>query len=187
MIIAFDIDGVLARLDDAWFARYNQDYNDNLTHDKVSDWDTSKFVKKACGKKIFDYLKDPSLYDEVLPYEDAYEVVTELRSMGHRIIFPTTTPIESSGAKYYWLQRYNLLDDPKDYIEVSDKTLVRADVLLDDKYENYNDFPDFAVLMLQPWNIKFLLKETDNFVLSLTEFKDNLLTYKYPVLSYNYW
>lgn len=169
MIIALDIDGVLARLGEVWIQRYNKDYNDNVSWDDITEWATHKFVKPKCGTKIYDYLKDSKLYDEVQPYEDAYEVVTKLREDGNRVIFPTTTPIESAGAKYYWLQRNNLMPNDRDYIEVKDKTLVRADFLLDDNYNNYKTFPGIGVLRLQPWNEK-LANEVDRVVLNLTDF-----------------
>lgn len=173
MIIALDIDGVLAKLGETWIQRYNEDYNDSVSWDDITDWDTSKFVKKECGKKIYDYLKDPSLYDTVEPYEDAYEVVTKLREEGNRVIFPTTTPIESAGAKYHWLVRHKLMTNDRDYIEVKDKTLVRADFLLDDNYDNYKTFLGIGVLRLQPWNIK-LANGYDNVAESLTEFHKNV-------------
>ena len=66
-IIAMDVDSVVADLGTAWLNRYNRDYNDNMTNENILSWDTHKYVKPECGKKIYEYIEDPSLYDEVLP------------------------------------------------------------------------------------------------------------------------
>ena len=80
-ILALDIDSVLADLMPVWVERYNIDYNDNLTVKKIKDWDMSRFVKPECGKKIFDYLNDPNLYDYVNPIENAWEGVNALKNI----------------------------------------------------------------------------------------------------------
>lgn len=153
--IAVDVDGTIAALEQAWLARYNRDYGDNMTREQWIDWNVAQFVKPECGSKIYEYLKDPTLYDEVYPIEGALEGVNKLRDEGHRVIFPTTTPIESSGAKYYWLKHYKFLDKDADYIEVADKGLVLADFLLDDGFHNITAFRGTGILYRQPWNVKF--------------------------------
>jgi len=153
--IAVDVDGTIAALHDVWYYRYNNDYNDNLSTEKVTDWDLHKFVKPECGKKIYDYLKDPSLYDKVEPIETAYEVIQDLELDGHRVIYPTTTPIEASGAKYRWLKKHGFLHSDNDYIEISDKSLLNAEFLVDDAIHNIKSFKNLGIIYRQPWNISF--------------------------------
>lgn len=154
-VVAVDVDGTIADLCSAWLGRYNNDYNDNLTPQAITAWDTSKFVKPECGKKIFDYLKDPSLYDEVKPIDDALDVIRDMEIDGNRVIYPTTTPIESSGAKYRWLKAYGFLENDKNYMEVSDKSLVYAHFLLDDGSHNIQAFRGTGIVYRQPWNSEF--------------------------------
>lgn len=153
LTIACDIDGVLANLLLPWLARYNKDYNDNLNPDDISDWYTDKFVKPECGKKIYDYLKDPSLYDECLPYEGSLYMISKLKNIaGCRIVYGTSSPAESYGKKFFWLKEYGFIFDQKDYFETSDKSLIRADVLIDDYWENLLNFTGYGILLERPWN-----------------------------------
>jgi len=158
-VFAFDVDAVVAALDVAWLARYNKDYDDHLTPDDLLEYNTSKFVKPSCGVKIYDYLKDPTLYDDVLPIEGAREIIDDVRNDGHRTIFVTTTPIETAGRKFHWLVDHGFLSDSRkglaDYYEATDKSLIRADILLDDAPHNVKDFQGKAILFDQPWNKNF--------------------------------
>jgi 5'-nucleotidase len=162
MIIGFDVDSVLAMTCFEWLRRYNVDYDDNLTPDDITSWDTHKFVKPACGFKIYDYLV-PDLYDNVQPYPGAVKTVNLVRRLGFRVVFVTSVNQEY-GAKYYWLLRndfFNGVEKPKkDYVETGDKTLVQAmDYLVDDSLDNiysvYNTRMTKSVIPIifnQPWN-----------------------------------
>lgn len=156
MIIAFDIDGVLADLHKAWLGMYNQDYGDDLTYDDLVIWNMDKLVKPECGVKIFNYLNNPSLYDHVLPIPGGIEVVSELRSVGHRVIFVTATPMASAGRKFKWLVDWHFLTDEfeslNDYFECRDKSLIRANVLIDDNAETIKAYPGVGFLYNAPWN-----------------------------------
>jgi 5'(3')-deoxyribonucleotidase len=151
-LIGLDIDGVVANLIPVWLAHYNHDYNDNLKPTDITGWDTDKFVKPECGLKIYDYLKDPHLYDEVLPVDGALDAIKELKADGYRLVYITATPIEASGAKFQWLKRYGCIKSPQDYVEASDKSLLMAlGTLVDDKPENLDYFYK-KILFGQPWN-----------------------------------
>jgi 5'-nucleotidase len=160
MIIGIDVDSVVADLHSVWISRYNKDYNDNLSLDgtEITDWDTSKFVKKECGTKIYDYLKDPTLYDEIKPVEDSLHIIEQLKEdFNPRIIYITTTPIETPGVKFNWLVKYGFLkkDELHNYYECRDKSLIACNILLDDKYENARDAYRDGILFTRPWNKKY--------------------------------
>lgn len=151
-IIAMDVDGVIADLAPAWLARYNHDYNDNLKPSDLTGWDTHKFVKPECGFKMYDYLKDPHLYDDVLPTDGALDAINILKAHDYRIVYVTVTPIDASGRKFFWLRQYTFITDIKDYVEASDKSLIRAGTIVDDKPENLDTFDGKKILFVQPWN-----------------------------------
>ena len=160
MIIGVDVDSVLADLDRVWLAWYNRDYNDNFTREQIKRWDFHLDLKPECGLKMYDYLKDYTLYDEVPVIEGALDGVLTLRNLGHRVVFITTTPIECSGRKYLWLKEHGFFNgstyknggDFIDYIEASDKSLVRTDMLIDDNLHTIKAYPWMGVLFDQPWN-----------------------------------
>ena len=156
MIVACDIDGVVANLMEAWLARYNRDYNDKLTKGMILSWGIDMYVKPECGLKIFQYIEDPAIYDEVWPEPAALRGVMSLREAGHRVVFVTSSTAGASGAKLRWLRRWRFLDESYkslvDYVEAADKSLVRADVMIDDYFKNLEGFQGKGYLFRQPWN-----------------------------------
>lgn len=158
MIVAVDIDSTLADLTSVWLDRYNEDYQDRLSYLDLTKWAIHEFVKPECGTKIYNYLKDRSLYDEIEPYNFALETIELIRSLGHRVIFVTSTPPEGGGCKLLWLRRNGFLPEgntASDYYECHDKSLIRADLLIDDGPHNIEAFPGKAILMERPWNESF--------------------------------
>ena len=153
MIIAFDVDDVLASLVPVWLEAYNKDYNDNLTFDQITAWDITQFVKPECGKKIYDYL-EASLYDKVQPLTNSFCAVQKAREIG-RVIFVTSCIPSHMGRKFCWLNDHGFDVGRDDYFECSDKSLIFADALIDDNPENLEVFRgQYKVLVDKPWNEK---------------------------------
>lgn len=156
MIIASDVDEVTAFLMPVWLNWYNKDYDDFLKVSDIYDWNLEKFVKPECGKQIYKYLNEPSLYDNVKPIEGSLESVEWLRDRGHRVVFVTSCGINrASGRKFEWLNDNGYKVLPEDYYEMRDKSLLRADVLFDDGYHNVKNFIGAGVLYNYNWNIDF--------------------------------
>jgi 5'-nucleotidase len=150
--IIVDIDDTIADLLTVWLSRYNADYNDHLTRDDITAWDMTKFVKPECGVKIYDYLKDEHIYDEIEPIPGALMGVTKLRGMGHHILFVTANIHRE---KWEWLKRHGFLSKTwtsQDYICCYDKHLIKADAIIDDKPETIDRFPGLAILFDRPHN-----------------------------------
>jgi len=154
-IIFMDVDDVCALLSQVWLARYNKDYNDNLTDKDITDWSIDKFVKPECGIKIYKYLEDPTLYDNIKPREGAVEGIEALKKMGYRVIFSTSCPIEVAGRKFYWLQDNGFTLKEREYTEIRDKSLLKGEYMFDDSYDNVAGFSGEACLLTRPWNEKY--------------------------------
>ncbi|SRR5258706_15706808 len=148
--ILVDIDDVTLDLMSVWLNCYNKDYDDNLTEYDIKSWDMSKYVK--CGNAIYDYLKYPSLYDNVIPVQGAMSGITMLRAFDYRIIFCTASSPEQSGIKYNLLKHYQLIDEHKNYIEAQDKSLICSDYMLDDNPNNLINAKGKAITYTRQWN-----------------------------------
>ena len=123
--IAVDVDGTVADLHTVWLARYNQDYNDNLQSNEIIAWNIHEFTKPECGKRMYEYIEYPSIYDDVLPINGSLEVINELKAKRKdlRIIYVTNSTLGTAGRKYTWLKHYGFLDKLDDYVEAKDKAL----------------------------------------------------------------
>lgn len=156
-IIAVDVGGVVLDLHKIWLQKYNKEYNDTLSEENILRWETHEFVKTDCGLKIYDYIKDPSIYKIVPPIKSSIEGIKFLKLLAYRIIYVTHSYLETSGAKYNRLLELGFLDRQDDYIECKDKSLIKSSYLIDDNAENIKSFSGIGIIFTKPWN------KNDNF------------------------
>jgi 5'-nucleotidase len=157
-IIAIDVDGVVAQLAKVWLEKYNKDYDDDMTLNDWTDWDIDKLIKPECGKRIYHYIEDPHIYDEVIPYPGALNKINTLKGY-FRVIFVTTSTQGAAGRKFRWLREWKFLESQEDYVECKDKSLVFSDYLIDDDIKNVSKPVPYGkrinILMTRPWNEKY--------------------------------
>lgn len=168
MIIACDGDAVCCDLMPEWLRRYNQDFNDTLTLDRIRGWGLHEYVKPECGHKIYEYLGDPDLYASVQPVEGALAGVRLLREMGHTVVFATSCHYGMTDQKARWFERHGFSAAkpdgglPRDFIAINDKLKLDADLLIDDGAHYVRPWVEEkrrrAILFEYPWN-KSLLDE----------------------------
>lgn len=159
MNILVDVDGVVANTHAAWLSIYNAEWNDDLMPHEVTRWELHKLVVPECGVKVYDYLRDPYLYSETQPMNDALEGIRQLREMGHRVVYVTAGNFPG---KIEWLHRHHFLleyphgpenwETARDFVIASDKSIIKGDILIDDRYENVAEFHGHGILFDQPWN-----------------------------------
>jgi 5'(3')-deoxyribonucleotidase len=151
-VLGIDCDDVLNNLITKWLELYNHDYNDNLTKTDVTDWNTSKFVKPECGKKIFDYLLTDGLFDRmVTPPPFAVETTKFLVNHFEVYIVSSCMP-ETFLPKVNFIKQYYPHINPNNFIACHDKYLINADYLIDDYHENLRNFRGNKILMNAPYN-----------------------------------
>lgn len=150
IVIGVDFDDVTGEMVREWLNKYNNDNDDNITEADIKTWDIGSHTK--IGKKMYDYLKDPSLYDTVQPVENVSWGLAKLRKMNYRVVFITASTPEHAGRKYKWLQEWDLIDSRNNYIEALDKTLIRCDYLIDDSPDNIINSTCQPIVFTREWN-----------------------------------
>lgn len=154
-IILCDVDQVVADLINGWLSLYNEAFDDDLKHEDITEWSVHPFVKPECGKKIYDFLRHPGLYERVKPLPGAKEGIRALRDGGYRVVFVSSCVVDSTDAKMRWLIKHGFLPDQRhqdDFIAAHDKSLVIGHVLIDDKPDNVMKYPGPTILMDTPSN-----------------------------------
>ena len=159
MLIAIDVDEVCCQNVFALLNRYNKEYDDSLKVSDITAWNIAQFAKPECGTNIFKHFADPTIYndDEMLEMEGALWGVNRLREMGHSVIFLTAGTAGALDAKYNWLCRHKYVESFAEYVVSYDKSIICADVLLDDKTSNVRNFDmaqmmGYGYLFSRPWN-----------------------------------
>ena len=168
--ILVDMDEVLADLIPSWLSHYNRDYNHNLTAEDLTEWDTSKFTKPECGKKIYDYFKTPGLFRNLSVRPYAKEFIQNLMDNNYRVLIVSDSPAGHAYCDYAndmasvsnpaddkrrWLEEHFPMIDSKDIIFTGKKWFVQGDVIVDDKPTTFLEFQNRnrnAILIDQPYN-----------------------------------
>ena len=150
-----DIDGTIAQLLKAWLKVYRRKWKHKLYEKDIIDWNTHLFVLPECGKKVYDIVKNPKIYDKVEPVPYALEGVQALRDLGFIIVYTTACFEGQAGRKYKWLQEHGFWNEKDHYVETNSKHLIIGDLLIDDAYHNVIDSNCYSLLLTQPYNIKY--------------------------------
>ena len=152
-IIAVDVDDVSLSLVDSFLSTYNRKFKDHVKKESITDWNIDQFLKpEANGFSKECFLKSP-IFRKAKPVEGALEAVEWMRSQNSRIIYVTAS--NPQNVKFEWLLKNGFLKDEKDFVVAYDKSLILADYLIDDKFENVDGFRGTGILFNRPWNMKY--------------------------------
>jgi len=143
--ILVDMDEITVNLIDEWLRTYNQEWDDNLTREKVKGWDVHNYVKPECGKNIYRILQRPGLFDYLPANPGAVDSITFLNEAGHDIRFATAAPsADSCRGKVEWVRRHfkHLDFGISRLLFLHEKTWLApaVDVLIDDKPQTIKDW-----------------------------------------------
>lgn len=137
MLIGLDMDGVETEWD-LWLDS-QLDLDPTLAtfpRQPERGWNTFADCDPAHKTAVYKILEHPDYYASLEPVPGAIEAAKKMRADGHDVLF-ISSPWESNPmgyqAKADWLNRHIGGWARKNLILTSDKTLVRADVLVDDK------------------------------------------------------
>jgi len=136
LTILVDMDSIVADIATPWYASYNQRTGDDLTVERVTDWDT----RLACRfpEFIFPIIREPGFFLKPEPMPGATEGVRALVDQGHNIFLATAAPgTIALTDKALWIAKYMpWFDVEKNLLLGYQKDLYRADVLFDDGPHN---------------------------------------------------
>jgi len=151
-VAIIDADEVIINLIEPWLNIYNLEFGQNLQKEEITNWDISKFVVPEAKTEIFRYIEHPDIFYASEPVQDSLWGFECLRDMGLRPVVGTANDIE--GCKWIWLKEHGFIDDPRDLIVAMDKSLIRGNFLLDDRFTNCLSFQGPSFLFSAPWNQK---------------------------------
>ena len=165
MKILIDIDDVVWNLLDHWIEVLNRTYDLTVSVDDINQWDIKPFFPTLTEKQIYEPLNYESFWQGVKVKEDAVEYIEQLNKY-HDIYFVTATHPRNIGIKYNLLTKYFPFINYNQFIVCQDKTMVKGDVLIDDKIDNLKD-RRFGILYST-----FHTKEVD-----LTQYSEHIIRF----------
>lgn len=152
MIIVFDIDGILNNLAERAIEVYNSRNNKHIQITDIIAYNFYDCLPKDDADGIVSLFKEKSLWDSLKPLEYSQNGLKQLIKKGHQIYLATATDPINFEWKISWLKQYFPFISEDNVIRIMDKSLLKADVLVDDCLDNLiNSFADRVVLDY-PWN-----------------------------------
>ncbi|SFJ64822.1 5'(3')-deoxyribonucleotidase [Paenibacillus sp. UNC496MF] len=150
-IIGVDLDSTLNNLDAVWLERYNKDYGDNLTKADMISWDVTHYVKPECGKKMYDYLREPGFFRNLGIQPHAAEVMSFLHEYFEVYIVSSSHP-NVVADKWAWVEKHLPFIDYHHFVPLHHKHRFEMDYLIDDGPHNFDRFKGTGILIDMPYN-----------------------------------
>ncbi|MDQ0208793.1 5' nucleotidase, NT5C type [Alkalicoccobacillus murimartini] len=151
--IAIDMDEVMADFIPKHLSLYNQQYNENITVQELHGC-TLESLRPDKEDIIKGYIKEPTFFRDLEVMKDCQEVIEELTSSYE--VFITTAAMEyptSFTAKYEWLKEHFPFLSDMNLVFCGNKSIIRADYLIDDNSRHFKTFQGQGVLYTAPHNI----------------------------------
>ena len=151
--IAVDMDEVLADALSEHLIRYNRDHNDVVTKADLHGkwlWDV---VSADRHDRLESYLRSEDFFEDLPVVEHSQEVLAKLCE--HYEVFIATAAMEfpnSFAPKYRWLRRHFPFIAPSNFVYCGDKSILRADFLIDDTVRHFERFAGKGILFSAPHN-----------------------------------
>lgn len=144
--IAIDMDEVIAEFSSKHVAMFNKTFNESVT---VADLHGKKLrdLRPELSREIFELLRTPDFFRDLKPIAHSQEVIKELSESYE--IFIATAAMEvptSFTAKYEWLKEHFDFLDEMNFVFCGDKSIIRADYLIDDNTRHFKGFMGQAIL-----------------------------------------
>lgn len=150
--IAIDMDEVMADFNTKHLRLFNREFNENLTFDDLMGT-RLRDLRPDRMDALRRYLADPGFFRDLGVMKDSQEVIRELSE--HYEIFITTAAMEvpaSFTAKYEWLKEHFGFLNEMNFVFCGDKSIIRADYLIDDNVKHFKNFAGQGILFSSPHN-----------------------------------
>jgi len=156
MLILLDMDGTVADLDGRFVERYNARFPAGPIGKRLT-WAMTEDMPADRHGSVGEILAEDGFFAGLDPLPGAVEAFFAMRDAGHEVVL-CTSPFVSSrwceSEKRHWVERHLGAEFAHALVLTSDKTLVRGDVLIDDRPDIRGRLePSWRqVLLDQPWN-----------------------------------
>lgn len=152
--ICVDMDEVMADTLGEHLRRYNTLFQDNITTEDLWGKGLWDVVASDRLEGLREILHSEDFFEDLAVLPDAPEVLRELAGRFEVFIATQAMSVPTSFApKYRWLQRHFPFLPPTHYVFCGDKSILRADYLLDDLPRNLARFEGTGVLYSAPHNL----------------------------------
>ena len=152
--IAIDMDEVLADTLGEHILRYNRDHDEAITKADLEGKWLWEIVSVDRQERLEGYLRSEDFFEDLEVMADSQRVVKDL-AMQYEV-FIATAAMEfpnSFGPKFRWLRRHFPFLPPTHFVFCGDKSILKADYLIDDQPLHFRRFSGEGILFSAPHNM----------------------------------
>ncbi|GFN34111.1 5' nucleotidase, NT5C type [Paenibacillus xylaniclasticus] len=134
-------------------ALFNEHFNEAMTAQDTNGTRLWKLYPER-AEQIIGFVNEPRFFRDLAVIEGSQQVIRELSE--HYEIFFTTAAMEhpsSFTCKYEWLREHFSWISPMNDAFCGDKSIIRADCLIDDSPRHFERFQGHGILFTAPHNI----------------------------------
>lgn len=166
----------MANIEPKFLHIYEREFGKKITRDDY--WGGKIYGVQEEARYIRDFLFDKGFFRDLEVMPDSQEVIREL--MEDYDIFITTAAMEFRSSfedKYDWLQEHFPFLHWKNFVFCGDKSIIRADYMIDDHVNNLESFKGTGILYTASHNVhEKRFTRVDNWQDVRTYFKTQLKT-----------
>lgn len=135
MLVLVDMDGTIADLEGRFLEQYNALYPEDRAG-PFKEWDLAAGIPAQRREEAWRLLSKEGFFAGLDPLPGAIEAFHAMREAGNNVVLCTSPFISSrwcESEKRHWVEEYLGKEFGRSMVITKDKTLVRGDVLIDDK------------------------------------------------------
>ncbi len=152
--ICVDMDEVMADTLAEHLRRYNQTFDEAVTPADLVGKGLWEFTPMERQQQLRAFLDAEDFFEDLDLMPDAQDVLGRLSARFEIFIATQAMVVPNSlGPKYRWLQRHFPFIPPTNYVFCGDKSILRADYLIDDQPRNLQLFTGTGLLYTAPHNL----------------------------------
>ena len=155
--VLLDMDDVITACLRSVVKEFNEKHGTNFNPANCEAWDLTKTF--GCSlESLMEIFRTPGFFENLEPKRGAIGAIRELIKSTKYDLFIITATSDEDGSEYVeklnWLEKYLPEFNKKRLIACSEKSIIRGDVIIDDKVENLDECAPFmqCVLMDSPTN-----------------------------------
>ncbi len=152
--IAIDMDEVIADSMSRILAKYNAEFNADLTIARFAGINFRDAVPAEHRSRTNEYPNEPEFFKHLPVIENSQRVLKRL--MKRYNIFITTAAMKyptSFTDKYEWMKKHFPFIPCNNIVFCGDKSIIAADYLIDDNASHFAQFKGAGILFTAPHNI----------------------------------
>ncbi|MGD0681350.1 MAG: 5'-3'-deoxyribonucleotidase [Terracidiphilus sp.] len=152
--ICVDMDEVMADTLAEYLRRYNQTFDEDVTPQDLAGKGLWEIAPLDRQQQLRSFLDAEDFFEDLDLMPGSQDVLRQLSSRFEIFIATQAMAVPNSlGSKYRWLQRHFPFIPPSHYVFCGDKSILRADYLIDDQPKNILRFEGQGLLYSAPHNL----------------------------------